>query len=440
MGRARQGVLGLIAESRVPARPAIWIPVALAVLIQSALFLSFQPVFTIDSAQYVAQAESIATTGAARNAQGEPDTVRTPGYPLFLAAFLLTPFGFAGAVVAQRILWIVVVGVTAWLCARLTRSTIAGLAAGLVTAIDLPALQATNSILTETVAAVLVGAAVWQSYRAGRSNAASLAVAAGVLAGASALIRPIAFLFAVPLGLAMVFAGDGKHRGRAAVMLLVASLLVTSAWVVRNYMQTGVATLSSIGSINLLRYRAAGILAIRDAGGIDANLERRQAELEADACRAVEMRFGRDCLSVPIATRATFYDDVALPIIFADLPAAAMQAGRGFVMILFGSGANMLSGTTGVSESAARTIALVYTVPLAVLALIGLPYWWRTDRLAAALLTLTVIYFLTMSLGAEAYSRFRVPFLPLYAMLAGGGAAALARRAGFTAPDEQPSQ
>ena len=31
-----------------------------------------------------------------------------------------------------------------------------------------------------------------------------------------------------------------------------------------------------------------------------------------------------------------------------------------------------------------------------------------------------------MPLGAEAYSRFRVPFLPLYAMLAGGGAAALA--------------
>jgi hypothetical protein len=43
---------------------------------------------------------------------------------------------------------------------------------------------------------------------------------------------------------------------------------------------------------------------------------------------------------------------------------------------------------------------------------------------------LTVLYFVVMSLGAEAYSRFRVPILPLYAMLAGGGAAALARRTG----------
>jgi hypothetical protein len=33
-----------------------------------------------------------------------------------------------------------------------------------------------------------------------------------------------------------------------------------------------------------------------------------------------------------------------------------------------------------------------------------------------------------VSLGVEAYSRFRVPILPLYAMLAGGGAAALADR------------
>lgn len=405
-------------------------------LIQALLAFNFNPEFAPDSASYVAQAQSISSTGSARNAVGEPDTVRTPGYPLFLAAFLLTPFGLDGAVVAQHILWILVVAATSLLGARVTRSTIAGFVAGVITAIDLPALQATNSILTETVAAVVVGAAVWQSYKAGRSDDAVVAVAAGVLAGASALIRPIAILFGLALGLAILVAGDGKRRVRAAVILLVASLLVTSAWVIRNYLQTGVATLSSISAINLLRYRAAGTLAIRDPGGIDANLERRQAELEAEACRVVETRFGRDCLAVPIATRATVYDDVALPIIFGDLPATAMQAGRGLVMILFGGGANMLAGMTGMSESTARMVALAYAVPLAALALIGLPYWWRTDRLAAALLVLTVIYFVIMSLGAEAYSRFRVPFLPLYAMLAGGGAAVLARRIGFSASAE----
>ena len=60
--------------------------------------------------------------------------------------------------------------------------------------------------------------------------------------------------------------------------------------------------------------------------------------------------------------------------------------------------------------------------------MIGAIYWWRIDRAAAAIAVLVIAYMIGMSLGAEAYSRFRVPVLPLYAMLAGGGAAALANR------------
>ena len=117
-----------------------------------------------------------------------------------------------------------------------------------------------------------------------------------------------------------------------------------------------------------------------------------------------------------------------MPIILNDPAAAVLQAGRAFVMIMFGGGANMLAGMTGMTESRARIIALAYTAPLALLACVGVPYWWRIDRLAAALMLLTIAYLVVMSLGVEAYSRFRVPFLPLYAMLAGGGAAALADR------------
>lgn len=376
----------------------------------------------------MAQAQSLASTGAASNALGEPDTVRTPGYPIFLAAFLITHLGYGGAIAAQKILWIMVVAVTTWACFRLTASAAAAVVAGVITAIDLPALQAANSVLTETLAAVLVGAAVWQAYRSAGDQRTGRAAVTGVVSGVAALIRPVAILMSVPLALAIVIAGSRRVRIRAATMLVAASLVVSAAWIARNYVQAGVATFSSIGNINLLLFRAAGTLAIGDPGGLDANFQRRQAELSVVACDAVVRHFGRDCQSVPIARRATLYDDLAMPIILGSPAATAMQAGRAFVMIMFGGGANMLSSVTGITGSAARMMAFAYTVPLAVLALIGIGYWWRIDRLAATLMLLTIAYFIVMSLGAEAYSRFRVPFLPLYAMLAGGGAAALADR------------
>ena len=53
----------------------------------------------------------------------------------------------------------------------------------------------------------------------------------------------------------------------------------------------------------------------------------------------------------------------------------------------------------------------------------------RTQGSAFALLVLLVLtYMFGMALGAEAYSRFRVPVIALYAILCGGGAALLRRR------------
>jgi uncharacterized membrane protein YvlD (DUF360 family) len=406
----------------------LWIPVAIAVLTQALLFLSFEPEIAFDSASYMAQAESLASTGAATNARGEPDTVRTPGYPLYLAAWLVAGFGYAGAIVGQRILWLLVVAATTWGSFRLTRSATASVVAGTITALDLPALQATTSILTETLATVLVVAAVFQAYRAARFSSIADAMIAGALAGVAALVRPVAILLGVPMALAIAITGERATWTRIAGVIVAASLVLPAAWTMRNYARTGVVTFSSIASINLLQYRAAGTLAIRDPGGIDANIQRRQSELEEVACRQIEASLGKPCDTVPITIRATYYSGIALPIIAADPLAVAWQAARAFGMIMFGGGANMLSGITGLAESRTRVLALGYTVPLALLATAGLVFWWRVDRQAVWLILLTIAYFVVMSLGVEAYSRFRVPFLPLYAMLAGGGAAMLLER------------
>lgn len=398
-------------------------------LIHALLFFTSQPEIVVDSASYMAQADAIATSGAALNAAGEPDTVRTPGYPLFLAAFLMFPSaGYSGGIAAQHALWILVVAATTWLAFSLTQRTIVALVAGVITAIDLPALQATHSVVTEALATVFVGLSAWYAYRCATSGNSRYAIVAGLMAGIAAMIRPVAILFGIPLALAIVISGTRPVRMRLAALLVAASLVLPAIWTARNYLQAGVVTFSSISSINMLLFRAAGTLAIRDPGGVDANIQRRQAELEAIACHAAEARFGRPCESIPIAQRATLYTGLAMPILLADPVGDVMQAARAFVMIMFGGGADLLSRMAGIGSSSARAIALVYTVPLSVLAAVGLGYWRRIDAAAAWVIVLTVSYLLVMSLGVEAYSRFRVPFLPLYAMLAGGGAAALADR------------
>ena len=51
----------------------------------------------------------------------------------------------------------------------------------------------------------------------------------------------------------------------------------------------------------------------------------------------------------------------------------------------------------------------------------GLLVLWKANRQLFALIFLVILYFLTISSGAQAYSRFRVPIIPLYAFAAAVG-------------------
>lgn len=413
-------------------KPALASPIVLALVLHAALAMTIAPRFEFDSQFYRAQAENLAAGRGSLDPDGVPETRYTPGYPLFLAAFLVTNLGYAGAMAAQHLIWVALVAAATWLTWRASGSTVAASTAGLITALDLPGLQSSISVLSETVAALTVLASAWCAWSAARSadrsSSMRWAVAAGACAGATALVRPIAIALGVPLAVAIWIGADRRWRLRAAAALLIVFAVLPIAWTVRNARVAGVATLSSLSGINLLHYRAAGTLAIRDAGGIDANLLRRRAELEETACRQLETIYQRPCAAITWAERSSTYARLAVPVLIGDPAATAMQMTRALGMIVFGGGANLLAELTGINERTARLVCLAYTVPLALLALVGIAYWWPRDRTLAALLVLVIGYMFVMALGAEAYSRFRVPVIPLYAMLAAGGIAVVRER------------
>ena len=410
-------------------KAAVLSAAAIALVLHGVLAILVAPRFEVDSSFYRTQAEALVQHGASLDAAGQPETRYTPGYPAFLALFLGAGLGYEGAVAAQHAIWIVLAGAAAALAWRHSRSIIAAVSAGLVTTLDLPGVQSSISILSETLAAgTLTGAAVCALLAircAHKSAALRWAVAAGLLAGATALVRPIAIALGVPLAVAILIGADRRWRAAAAAVLLAAFAVLPVFWTIRNARETGVATLSSLAGINLLHYRAAGTLAIRDPGGIDANLVRRREELEQRACRELEAQHQQPCASISWARRSGTYAAHAWPIIASDPIATAWQAARALGMVMLGGGAVLLTEVTGISEPAARLACMLYTVPLALLALWGIPYWWTRDRAFTWVVVLVLGYMIGMSLGAEAYSRFRVPVIALYAILAGGGVAAL---------------
>lgn len=411
----------------------VWMPLVIAVALHTALAIWVPPRFEIDSAIYRAQAENLVRVAASLDAEGRPETRTPPGYPLFLALFLAGGLGYTGAVAAQHAIWIALTAAVIWLALRTSQSTMVASVAAFITVLDLPGIQSSLSVLSDTLGAATLMAAVCATFLSMRASTASAAlgwaVAAGVSAGATALVRPIAILLGGPLAIAILAGGDRRWRIRAAAGVLAVFAVFPLAWTIRNARQTGVATLSSLAGINLLHYRAAGTLAIRDAGGIDANLMRRRQELEQVACGRLEAIHQRPCASLSWEERSSEYVRVAWPVILGDPAASARQAARALAMIVFGGAANLIAEVTGISESSARIMTMLYTVPLAMLALLGISYWWRRDRAFAWLLLLVVGYMFGLALGAEAYSRFRVPVIPLYAILCAGGVAWLRRLA-----------
>jgi len=415
-----------------PLRQLEWhvavVPALLALVLNLCFFSAFRGHLTPDSPSYIAPAHSMLLSASFNNDAGQPETVRTPGYPLFLAAFFALSLGVRTVVLVQHLLLAAMVGAAAVAAFRVSGNPIAGVGAGMILALDLPGIVTANDILTETLSTAFLLVVSWQAYRAATRDshkALWLAGLAGLLAGWAVLIRPVALFYGGPLALFFLIAAKPGLKCKTAVVALLAFCVFPAFWIARNYRVSGHATISSISGVNMLLYRAAGALAANDPGNYNANFIRRKDDLQALACQNLERMQGRPCAELSIADRANYYSELGAKIIIHTPGGFMKLAFRGLGMVVLGGGAEQIAHITGVTDRKAQVICLFYTVPVALLALLGSLYWFRRDRTMFWLLLLTLGYFFVISAGGESYSRFRVPVMPLYAILAGGGVALL---------------
>jgi hypothetical protein len=413
--------------SRSIGSPVLWIALALGVLTHSAYLVLDHQHDGVDTPSYLIPADNLLQGQGFTDELHHPEIRRTPGYPLLLAVFRVAPLRVEYLVFVQHALCVLLIVAVAVIAMRIACSPVVALVAALALCLDLATLRIANLLLTEIASTVLIALAGWTLYwgMTKQAHGVLASATAGVLGGCATLVRPIGILYFVPLSICLLLVL--KRRALLPIMVLVTSFLfLPLLWATRNSVEADYFGISTIGAEDILYYRAAGTLAIQEPGKYFDNILKVKGVLIGQTCAELEHAYERDCSQIAESQRAQYCTNKGLSIILKNPLSYLKSTLLALAYIIFGGGAEALSRISSVSPQLAQYIVLFFTVPEACLAIAGCWYWYRRDRKLCYLLILTVAYFLIISAGAEAYSRFKVPVMPMYALLIGGGVAQIA--------------
>lgn len=352
----------------------------------------------------------------------EPNTFRTPGYPLLLA---LLNDNVSAIVIVQALLAGLTVLLAGLVGSKLFNSRVGLLGASLL-AVDIPSIFSSGMVMSEvlfTFVVVLATVLVWgrsgdrgQETEGRRPRPMLRAAAAGLVLGFATLVRPIALFAFVPFGFVYV----ARRNWRGLVFMLVAFFVLPGIWASRNYYHFHRFSLTSNGGYNLLYANAAAVLGDEQHTTWDIerlNLARdftsklatdNPLELAGAMTRKATsiilhdpLRYAWLCLrSVPRVVAGVKSDDLVLRMLAADVPALPRS-------VLLGR--DYGSRSTGVAIWLLAGFELLTAVGGFLLALVSIGLRRRREK--KLFLVFTGLYFVAVALPFTD-GRFRVPAMP----------------------------
>lgn len=377
--------------------------IALSVSIKTLWLLSIPNQSTLmeyDSVRYLSMSDDFLTTffGTASNSDS---FYVTPGYPMFLAIFqvanlkLIVFFQFLMLGTSQFILFKLVIKYTS------TKIAYFGLILFLIESSS--GLESFN-LLTETFFNFVF--ILFLYYFGTGTNKKMSQYTSGFILGIALIVRPVGQILLVPLILMIAFK---TWRKQVTVVLLIA-VLIPSTWILRNQVVFGVPQLSGIQSLNLLFYEGAGAIAkekgitLRAAQATEVKLETAKIGVDPSMQTIVDYRVKR-----------------GINLILANPRGFVEMHLEGAAKILLGPGSaniDKLTAHFSVSEIVTNILkATIILVRLLMIFLVGICIILAIQRRSFILIqfysAVSWILVLISSGGANAYSRFRVPLIPL---------------------------
>lgn len=226
---------------------------------------------SLDCREYFAIARNVAQHGVFSQSEGPPltpDTWRTPGYPLFLAAFIsLLGDSPSGLVVVQQILSVLNVLLLFWIARRWMSDRRASLVAILFLFEPFHLLYSLWLMSTTLFVTVLM--LTWLVWlRAFERQRWTWFALLGALAGYLALVRPVGILVPVVLFLGLIVSiARRRHPSLnwpTVVAFAVICVLVVGSWMVRNQSLAGHFALSDQGGVVLAYFKATEVALWRE--------------------------------------------------------------------------------------------------------------------------------------------------------------------------------
>ena len=405
-----------------------------------------------DTPTYVAPAvglsEGAGFTTVAADGTRHPEFIRTPVYPLYLAACLRAfgPAGLMASIWFQRIAWglIITLAFPAIGAVASRRGRLLCAAGKLLCLLAPPVLVTASHLMSDVVFACLVALGLHATMRVMDEGGGRRAGWAGLLLGLATLTRPVGKLLPVILFVVWWVAlrwrperGGRRFEARVAAVFLIASLALPLGWSARNWHLSGHFTLTPLFGANLAAHRRERIATMARGGvAFGGPSEDRYARLVAEQDNALSALesvkaelgiddFAGDALAARVGMQALRQDPLSYArdavfhmfnIVMA--PADAQTVGR----VLFAWDRAIATPlVTAIHErrwsalafqGAVRGFGLLafLLLPLAVCLRKGHRKQWR---LADGAYLASAIYFVVVtSILISTYGRFLLPVLP----------------------------
>lgn len=434
---------------RISKRNTLWVLcIALllrAVLVISVLIKNPDGIWVFDSYGYWQIAYNLVTNGIYSQDYTlplYPDSLRTPLYPLLMAFFQMTGAGSHGMLFLQVILSSLTAVITANLTLRIFKCSRTAIIAGLIVALDIPSVIFTGLILTETIFTFLFIATIYSLVvHLERKDARSL-IGAGTLHALAMLCRPVATITFIIILLVLFFSARQLKAGmKKAAVWCITVLLILSPWLARNKIVFDSFFLSTISSHLLHNYHAASIISEKNAIPFhDAQLAlredayktfKRNVMTEADEyagyCRARAVKIIIDNKSVFI--KQHLFGVISL----------SFKPVRGYIDNMLGYTKGYQSASPSEFPATSKTYRIVkelssklsfgllivqifFIVIIYAGLLRGIVWWWKkNDRTILIMLLLIIAYFLNTTVPPFNEARFRVPVMPVIAIISSCG-------------------